>query len=169
MIEVDHLPSNVGIVYAIDPGALGGWAYGYNWGFERGWELYACGLARTPRGERPPRHNPYAGQCCCIGELPQHQKKDTPKRTNDLFKTSLRLGLLAEATGAGYLWTRSPHSWKHSVNKDLHNARCRERLRPAELDLLNKALRGDGTRVTKDELNNVIDAIGIFIESVGRW
>lgn len=173
MIEQKQIPADVQALVSVDPGALGGWAYfllGIGMGVSKFWYLHSCGLARTARGERPARYQlPSGFKLACIGELPQHQKNDTAARTNNLYVTSMRLGMLAESTGADYLVTRHPHEWKGNVDKELHNARCLKRLSDAERIILNKATRGDGTPVLPSELNNVIDAIGLGLMELRRW
>lgn len=166
MIRVQSFKlSEVKSVMTVDPGALGGWALGTR-GQDGVWRVYDCGLSRTDRGERPMMYRPDI----VIVELPQHQHSDTPERTNDLFVTSIRAGMLAEATGARTWLTVTPHKWKGGAPKKIHNDRCLERMGSFELDLLNKyAKRGDGTAIAPSELNNVIDAIGILFKMTGRW
>lgn len=166
MIRVQSFKlSEVKSVMAVDPGALGGWAIGTK-RQDGVWCVYDCGLSRTDRGERPTMYRPDI----VIVELPQHQHDDTPGRTNDLFVTSIRAGMLAEATGARAWMTIAPHKWKGGTPKKIHNERCLERMTPFELDLLNNyAKRGDGTPVAPSEGNNVIDAIGILFNMTGRW
>ena len=170
MTPILGLPEGTTSVIAIDPGAKGGWAW-----FRKDsplWGLRSCGLARPDKGERPPTfdtdHRAHR-VCVCILEVPQFQKGDNPGRVNDLFRLTLRAGLLAEATHADFLWARTPHSWKGSVDKDAHNTRCLKRLTGLELDVVKEARRGDNTLVPRSEINNVIDAIGLGLVSVGRW
>lgn len=165
MIVVDKLPERIQQLVSIDPGASGGWAMFVK--HESVWLLRSCGLARPDLGERPYRLT-HIDSCCAV-EVPQHQKKDTPKRTNDLFKTTLRAGLLAEATNADCLLIRHPHDWKGSVDKTVHNNRCLERLAKIEIDVLKYTKRGDGKPVPEKQLNNVIDAIGLGLTVLDRW
>jgi hypothetical protein len=101
-------------------------------------------------------------------ELPCHERGDTPARTNDLFKTSFRAGRLAERCGARMVQTVSPHAWKGSVPKDLHNERVLKRLSQAEREIVYAACTHDGKRVSVSLLNNVIDAVGLGLWYIGR-
>ena len=166
MIPVKSLPPLARSAVTIDPGANGGWALWYKLS-PAGWVLYQCGLARPDKGERVPKLSGIPD--LCVLEVPQHQHGDTPKRTNDLFKTTLRAGLLAESTQAGELWVRSPHDWKGGVDKAVHNGRVMKRLSKEELDLVGSCRTGAGGLVPASLINNVIDAIGLGLVSLGRW
>ena len=144
---------------AIDPGKSTGWAL-----FRRE-ELSACGLVDPTKGERPPRHE---GLDVCVVEVPCHQHSDTPSLTNDLFKTAFRAGQLAESTGCRDIVAVSPHAWKGSVPKDLHNERVLKRLTEDERKILYAACRADGKKVSVSLLNNVIDAVGLGLWYLGR-
>ena len=168
MIPVKSLPPLARSAVTIDPGANGGWALWYKLSDQTGWVLYQCGLARPDKGERPAGVKG-RGLGLCVLEVPQHQHGDTPKRTNDLFKTTLRAGLLAESTQARELWVRSPHDWKGGVDKAVHNGRVMKRLSKEELDLIGSCRTGAGGLVPASLINNVIVAIGLGLVSLGRW
>lgn len=159
------LMSEVCHVIAIDPGANAGWAEYemYPCQHHPWWTLSNAGLCEPANGTRPVVAR---GICdLAIVELPNHEKGDTAKRTNDLFKTALRAGVLAESTNASYLLWVHPHTWKGSVPKELHNKRCLERLDEDEMSLLRKSL----SVIPASKHNNVIDAIGIGLAVLGRW
>ena len=171
MTPVLGLPAGCTSLISIDPGGKGGWSY-----FRKDsptWELKDCGLVRPDKGERPPRvinQDRRAGRICvCVCEIPQFQKGDTPGKMNDLITLTLRAGLLVESTDADFYIRRTPRQWKGGVEKDTHNVRCLKRLTGLELDILKEARRGDGTLVPRSEVNNVIDAIGLGLVTVGRW
>ena len=156
------LPFAPGSILAIDPGASAGWAL-FGFSLDNTWWMLNCGL------EHPANclHKEFCALRAdvCIVELPNREKQDTIKRSNDLYKTALRAGVLAASTTCGHLVTVSPHEWKGSVPKHIHNKRCLERLRPNEDACLRRVL----SRLPESESNNVIDAIGLGLWACGRW
>jgi len=143
-------------VLAIDPGAKTGWA------LSRDQTIVAAGLVRLDKGDRMRVFADLAEVWC---ELPCWQRGDTPARINDLFVTARRAGALVvqacpDIDPETVHWI-SPHLWKHSVDKALHNSRVLKRMTDQE-----KALIGD---VPVALVNNVLDAIGLNMYATGRY
>lgn len=164
MIEIKKIPPECTDLTAIDPGAAGGWAQFrlFDTPSPRTWELILCGLTKWEKGERPAVSKGFAERYV-VAELPQVQHNDTPSRINNLFKTSARAGHLAESTRAHYVCYVHPHDWKGSVGKELHNDRVIKRMTVRELEVLKNC------DCPRHLLNNVIDAIGLGLVTIGRW
>lgn len=140
----------------LDSGRNTGWAW---WQVvPGGWILGYCGLYIWGREKYQPHVAiPYAP--CIVVEVPQAYPSDSPKKTNDLFRTTQK-GALA----AGYLRPEvvhflPAHDWKGGVPKDKHQPRILERLSPRELGLLPASGKRD----------DVLDAVGMGLVLTGRW
>jgi hypothetical protein len=149
-------------IVAIDPGRHAGIAW-----FSDA-ELVGCCLVDPDIGLPLPLPDCAWEPHIAVIELPCHEHGDTPSRTNDLFKASFRAGRLVERCGARMVQTVSPHDWKGSVPKDLHNERVLKKLTVEEREIVYAACTQNGKRVSLGLLNNVIDAVGLGLWYIGR-
>lgn len=145
---------------AIDPGKATGWAYGVDT------QLTGCGLFDPDQTSLviPARITQI------IVELPCWQKGDKPERINDLYITAFRAGLACAELRAVEQKLRivRPRDWKGSVPKDVHNERVLKALTTEERAIVFAACDAGGKKVSVAKLNNVIDAVGLFLFQVGR-
>lgn len=145
---------------AIDPGKDTGWASGEDA------QLTGCGLFDPDQSLLliP------ATITQIIVELPCWQKGDKPERINDLYITAFRAGLSCARfrTGEQKLRIVRPREWKGSVPKDVHNERVLRALTAEERAIVFAACDAGGKKVSVSKLNNVIDAVGLFLFQVGR-
>lgn len=65
----------------------------------------------------------------------------------------------------GAIVTVHPHDWKRTLTKEATEVRIRRRLNNEESLILAETARNTPTRL----FHNVLDAVGIFLDSVGRF
>ena len=141
-------PNRAGRAYAvsIDPGLNTGWAV---WLEDEDYSLCACGVGEPPSIFPPP---PVAVTI----EKPQvYPRMKVPP--NDLIALAVTVGRLAARWEASDVSFVTPHEWKGSTPKDIHNARVLASLSASDLEVVKMADRA----VPRGQRNNMIDAIGI--------
>lgn len=152
------------ILLSIDPGNNAGGAV-----FVDGC-LVACGLvsrAWPEKGYLNPREvSGYRAACFdeLVIELPRITRgpggQTEGKDPNDLIKLAFGAGRYVERFPHVKLRTVSPSEWKGGVNKSTHNARVIQCLTPVE--------RACVPRLAATLVHNVVDAIGIGLDHLGR-
>ena len=136
------------MIITIDPGRVTGVACG-DWHTLKG-----CVKLRPDMGERPP----VTSVELIVAELPVLTPVGPGSlltRGNDLITLAVRLGRLLESVKCQNVRMVAPGSWKGQVPKSIHNQRVLTRLSLVERTL-----------VLDD--HNVIDAIGLFLHTIGR-
>jgi len=130
---------------SIDPGLNAGWAL-----WTDSHELAACGIGSPPFFD-------WDFMTVTIEKPQVYPRMKVPP--NDLIALAItvgRMSALAEARFADVQLV-TPHEWKGSTPKDIHNARVLNALSSKELETVKIADR----EVPKGQRNNMIDAIGI--------
>jgi hypothetical protein len=138
-------------ILAIDPGADQAYAI-----YDSSGTLSSCGLGMAP--DRAFR--------ALIIETPQVYKVSKAP-ASDIVTLAIRAGIaIGRQNLTREVFTVTPHTWKGDTPKGIHNARILAKLRPIELEALNKCKGPAGKK------HNVIDAIGIgqwFLANRGMW
>lgn len=93
-------------------------------------------------------------------ELPRITKQTEGKDPNDLIKLAFGAGRYVERFPHSSLRTVTPSEWKAGTPKRIHNARVIQCLTEAERALIPKLAAG--------LVHNIVDAIGIGLEHLGR-
>lgn len=136
------------MILTIDPGRVTGIAWG-DWS-----TLHGCARLRPDMGERPP----FTMAELVVAEMPVLTSVGPGSlltRGNDLITLGIRLGRLLESVRCTNVRLVAPGSWKGQVPKNLHNQRVLARLSQSE------------RRLVSDD-HNVIDAVGLFLHTIGR-
>ncbi len=137
------------MILAVDPGATTGWSLSLNG------RIVACGIG-TPPFTR-------TGIDRVVIELPQYRPHDR-KDPNMLIALAIWVGRYVESAARIRVVAEliTPVAWKGSVPKDIHNARVRAKLDPEEQAIVA------AVKCAKGLVNNMIDAIGINLNAMGR-
>jgi hypothetical protein len=143
-----------GIILAIDPGKLTGWA------ILAGGLLHSCGLASVVSFDAPLTAFPdvYPADHDLIIEAPE-QYASGPLKGIDITQLAFKIGRIREHYKRATAATVLPKDWKGQVPKEIHNARVMASLNPGERHLATGYMRD----VAEAQKNNVIDAIGIGV------
>ncbi len=130
------------MILGIDPGRSQGWAILDETGI-----LRSCGL-----GDNPP-----VLPSLVVLEKPQIYPDTPTKQANDLVTLAVSVGRMAERFSKSKILLVTPHTWKGSTPKPIHNRRVL-----AKLSLLENGIYlRDTLKIAESYKNNVIDAIGL--------
>jgi hypothetical protein len=100
-------------------------------------------------------------------EIPNaHEKRKRKSDPQDLITLAIRAGRWIERVPHSALTQKFPSEWKAGVPKEIHNGLVLQALTPAER--LTFAYWCSLYKIPKGKLNNVFDAIGIGLETLGR-
>lgn len=144
----------MGFVIALDTGRNMGWALGH----EK--TLLGCGLLSLSP------HTPiilprYSGVAHI--EIPEW-RPGNEKSPDKILVLARRAGRAEEwALSAGYsVVTHRPSEWKGNVPKEIHNRRTLGKLTPNERSIVENMCS------TLAKVDDVLDAVGLFLFAVGR-
>ncbi len=135
------------MLIAVDPGVH---ACGVAW-FDNG-TLRACAYTAEPLTLR---YSP----CECVCEIPQVYSGDGAKKAAALIDLAVAAGRMTGQLPTKYV---RPASWKGQVPKDIHHARVRAVLTPAEFAVYN------AVDCPASKRHNVLDAIALGLKTLGR-
>ncbi len=133
--------------------------------------VHACGVAWFQGGELircEYRSEPLPGglfpigdmqQTTCISEIPQVYSGDGAKKAAALIDLAVAAGRMTGQLPTKYV---RPASWKGQVPKDIHHARVRAVLTPAEFAVYN------AVDCPASKRHNVLDAIALGLKTLGR-
>jgi hypothetical protein len=125
--------------------------------FIRG-ELVWCGLNLWPWQQVSDR---------LVVEIPNaHEKRKRKSDPQDLITLAIRAGRWIERVPHSALTMKFPAEWKAGVPKETHNGLVLAALTPAERVTFARLMQDQ--KVPRSKLNNVVDAIGIGLEALGR-
>lgn len=100
-------------------------------------------------------------------EIPNaHEKRKRKVDPQDLITLAIRAGRWIERIPHDSLTQKFPSEWKGGVPKEMHNGLVLQALTPGERATF--AFYCQKQKIPKGKLNNVVDAIGIGLEDLGR-